>query len=72
MKSQFSSPATRVVGMSMESMAKFREPVSIFMSTPVHCVAENASLVEAQEQIHKLGMSCLAVLAPSREATLSS
>jgi predicted transcriptional regulator len=43
-------------------MAKFAEPVSIFMSTPVHCVTEDASLVEAREQMQTLGVSCLAVL----------
>ncbi len=43
-------------------MANFAEPVSIFMSTPVHCVAEDATLVEAQEQMQKFGVSSLAVI----------
>jgi predicted transcriptional regulator len=50
-------------------MAKFAEPVSIFMSTPVHCVAEDASLIEAQEKIQELGVSSLAVLA--KDGTLA-
>ena len=47
-------------------MANFAEPVSIFMSTPVHCVAEGATLVQAQEQMQKLGVSSLAVLAEDK------
>lgn len=43
-------------------MANFAEPVSIFMSTPVHSVSEDAPLQEADEAMRSLGVSSLAVL----------
>jgi predicted transcriptional regulator len=49
-----------------QHMANFAESVSLFMSTPVHCVAEDASLLEAQEQMQNLGVSSLAVLAEDK------
>ncbi len=50
-------------------MANFAEPVSIFMSTPVHSVAEDASLHSAAEMMQTLGVSSLAVLASSGALT---
>ncbi len=43
-------------------MANFAEPVGIFMSTPVHCADQDASLGDTQERMASLGVSSLGVL----------
>lgn len=43
-------------------MSNFAEPVSIFMSSPVHSIQEDASLLEAEESMRTLGVSSFAVL----------
>ena len=50
-------------------MANFADPVSIFMSTPVHSIAEDASLAEVEESMRTLGVSSLAVLDTSGTLT---
>lgn len=54
-----------LTGMSIAlccSMPNFAEPVSIFMSTPVYSIAEDANLHEAEEAMRNHGVSSLAVL----------
>jgi CBS domain-containing protein len=43
-------------------MPNFTEPVSIFMSTPVHTIVQTASLQEAGDAMRAHGVSSLAVL----------
>ncbi len=43
-------------------MPNFTEPVSIFMSTPVHSIVQTASLQEADDALRARGVSSLAVL----------
>jgi CBS domain-containing protein len=43
-------------------MPNFAEPVSIFMTTPVHTIPETASLNEADETMSKLGITSLAAV----------
>tara|TARA_R110002096_G_scaffold408075_3_gene607067 strand:- start:43884 stop:44687 length:804 start_codon:yes stop_codon:yes gene_type:complete len=43
-------------------MPNFTEPVSIFMSTPVHSIAQTANLQAAADAMHERGLSSLAVL----------
>ncbi len=43
-------------------MGKFKEPVSIFMSSPVHSIVQDSSLRECEEALQELGVSSLAVI----------
>ncbi|MCP4448439.1 MAG: CBS domain-containing protein [Myxococcales bacterium] len=50
-------------------MPNFTEPVSIFMSTPVHSISEDASLQEAGDAMREHDVSSLAVLGESNALT---
>lgn len=43
-------------------MGKFKEPVGIFMSTPVHSIAEESGIHECEQQMQTLGVSSLVVV----------